>query len=105
MNCYGSKITNLIINSTIYISGRIHESIASQYFDVSTISLAYSPKIKYFYNSIDSINYIDIYNDKLNLGIVEKRLHDNSNFINIDQKYNEAKLTYDYLEAILKLGK
>ncbi|MFP7171617.1 polysaccharide pyruvyl transferase family protein [Terribacillus halophilus] len=57
-----SNISALIKNCTFHFSGRLHGSVASELMSIPTLSLSYSPKVTYFYNSINSKNFIDVYN-------------------------------------------
>jgi polysaccharide pyruvyl transferase WcaK-like protein len=64
-------MTEIIKNADIYISGRLHGSVAGEFFGVNTISLSYSNKINYFYDSIQFPYFIDLRNDNITLENVE----------------------------------
>ena len=53
-------ITELIAGASFYISGRLHSSMVAEIMGVPTFTLSYSPKIKYFYESIQKNNYVDV---------------------------------------------
>ncbi|MCM3225237.1 polysaccharide pyruvyl transferase family protein [Terribacillus saccharophilus] len=73
-----NKQTNLILNSSYHISGRLHGSIASEFFNVPTVGLAYSPKMIYFYNSINSKKFLDIKHDEINYKNLVSKLKEDS---------------------------
>ena len=53
-------ITKLISGASFFISGRLHSSMVAEIMGVPTFTLSYSPKIKYFYESIQKNNYVDV---------------------------------------------
>lgn len=65
------EMTEIIRDSSIYISGRLHGSVASEFFGIPTISLSYSNKINYFYESINFPYYIDLRKEDILLDKVE----------------------------------
>jgi polysaccharide pyruvyl transferase WcaK-like protein len=100
------NITNLIYSSKFHISGRLHGSIASEILTIPTLSMAYSPKMVYFYESINSTNYIDVYNDSINsqdiieMGISMKKQY---RVLDFNSKYNNSMLNFKYLDELIAL--
>ena len=87
-----SNINSLIKNSAFHISGRLHGSIASEFFGVPTLSLSYSPKINYFYKSLESDCFYDIFStapieDKL----IDRILNNNEKYDFSDKIKNSQK--------------
>ena len=97
-----SNITDLIVNSYIHFSGRLHGSLVSEYYGINTITLSYSPKIQYFYESINSKRYLDIYKNKINIESVDKILQKAPEKINRIEKFNESRLNFNFLESFFK---
>lgn len=95
------NLTKLIINSYLHFSGRLHGSIVSEFFKVPTITLSYSPKLNYFYESINSNGFIDIYNEKINFERVKEIIQNSQNNSAFEQKVEEAKLNFVYLDNYL----
>lgn len=96
------NITSLIYNSSFHLSGRLHGSIASEVLNVPTLSLAYSPKIIYFYESINSKNYIDIYEDNMNIMNSIIDLKDiKTRQLDFQEKYKDSLLNLEYLNDFI----
>jgi len=97
------NITALINSAGFHFSGRLHGSVASEILNTPTLSLSYSPKMQYFYESINSTNYIDIYKEKIDfsniLSIIKN--HNGSNDLDIADKVNDAKKNFNYLSGFL----
>ncbi len=80
------NITNVIFNAKFHFSGRLHGCIASEYFNTPTYGILYSLKMKYFYQSISSNDYFDIYKEKINYEkvkaiIIDKKCFSKSKFL------------------------
>lgn len=96
------NVTKLIHNSSFHFSGRLHGSIASEILKVPTLTLSYSPKIQYFYESIQSKNYFDIYNEKVESKEIARILTDNDNTIpNFKDKVSQSLMNFKYLDQFL----
>lgn len=92
------NITSLIDKAGFHFSGRLHGSVASEILGTPTLSLSYSPKIEYFYESINSNNFINIYNDTMNYEKINKIILDNKiACIDIEEKVSLAKKNFKYL--------
>ncbi|MGI8351372.1 polysaccharide pyruvyl transferase family protein [Niallia circulans] len=105
-----NNITALIKNCAFHFSGRLHGSVASELMNIPTISLSYSPKMAYFYESINSINYFDVYDETFNLIQLNKLIDKNKNNEEnkshkmgevFNQKFQEATLNLNYLDEYL----
>ncbi|WP_368490079.1 polysaccharide pyruvyl transferase family protein [Clostridium sp. BJN0013] len=94
------NITNLICNAKFHFSGRLHGCIASEYFNVPTYGMSYSPKMRYFYESISSNDYFDIYEEKVNYKKIKA-------IINSKKRYSKSRLliksteNFDFLSKLL----
>lgn len=97
------NITNLIANSSFHFSGRLHGSVASEYFNIPTLSLSYSPKMMYFYKSINKNNVIDIFKEELTFEKIKEVLSTKEPN-NFDKKINDAKLNLIFLKNYLEKG-
>ncbi|WP_430494468.1 polysaccharide pyruvyl transferase family protein [Rossellomorea marisflavi] len=94
-------MTEIIRDSSIYISGRLHGSVASEYFLNKTITLSYSNKINFFYEQINH-SFIDLLKENINFDkvdrILEEKRIENIEFSNNKADVNETVL----LDYILK---
>lgn len=93
------NITDLIKQSTFHISGRLHGSIASEVLGVKTMSLSYSPKIEYFYQSIKKNNYINIYEEKINYLII-RDIIENSLKVSFATQVKSSQLNFKFLNKL-----
>ncbi|WP_445491760.1 polysaccharide pyruvyl transferase family protein [Niallia sp. 03133] len=97
------NITNIIYNAQFHFSGRLHGSIASEFFKVPTLSLSYSPKIDYFYKSINSDKYYDIYsNNPIKDSLIEDIFKESSLNYHFEKKVENSMENFHYLREYLK---
>jgi len=95
------EMTGLIKNSSIYISGRLHGSVASEFFDISTLTLSYSNKIEFFYSSINK-HFIDLNKEGIDHKKVYQILENNKKAKGFKHSENNAyqniELIYNYIK-------
>lgn len=97
-------VTNVIQNASLHISGRLHGSIASEFYNTPTITLAYSKKIQYFYQSIGSNKYIDIYNE--NVSDAFKKLFNsikNKQLLDLSANLTRSQLNFKLMDQYFKI--
>lgn len=99
------EMTGIIKNSGIYISGRLHGSVASEFFNIPTISLSYSNKINYFYESINFPYFIDLRKEDILLEkvemIIRKRNEKGHSTIKneaVDKAYSNINQLFEFLK-------
>ncbi|MFB2349223.1 polysaccharide pyruvyl transferase family protein [Priestia megaterium] len=97
------NITKLIYNASFHVSGRLHGSIASEFFHIPTLTLSYSPKIDYFYQSINSNKYHNIYDDmdirdQLINDIIQKK----GNKVDFKGKISDASKNFEYMNGYIQ---
>ncbi|WP_312098328.1 polysaccharide pyruvyl transferase family protein [Niallia sp.] len=96
------NINKLIFNSKFHLSGRLHGSIASEIFGVPTLTLSYSPKIDYFYESIKSDGFINIHDLNIQPSNFERIINSrDSKFINMNDKYQDSILNFKYMDEFI----
>ncbi|WP_162990158.1 polysaccharide pyruvyl transferase family protein [Mesobacillus foraminis] len=98
------NITKVISEASFHFSGRLHGSVASEYYKIPTLSLSYSPKIEYFYKSINRNNFVDIFKEEITFDLIDKITMDNQT-IDFKEKVKSAHLNFDYLDNYLNKGK
>jgi polysaccharide pyruvyl transferase WcaK-like protein len=98
------NITLLIKNASFHFSGRLHGSVASEFYGTPTLSLSYSPKMDYFYDSINADNYINVYKDKVHRSLIEKVMNnkDEMKVKDIEEKYQDAELNLKHLDDFVR---
>ncbi|MGG3571821.1 polysaccharide pyruvyl transferase family protein [Bacillus gobiensis] len=93
-------MTKLIKHATIHYSGRLHGSVASEYFGINTVAMCYSPKMEYFYQSIKADNYINITEEGVTPDALMKKVGRNS--ISFDEKIASSYNNITYFDNFLK---
>jgi polysaccharide pyruvyl transferase WcaK-like protein len=100
LNISVDNITNLICNAKFHFSGRLHGCVASEYFNIPTYGISYSPKMRYFYESISSNDYIDIYKEKIDYEKV-KAIINNKKHYSKSKFVLKANENFDLLNKLL----
>ncbi|MBT2724010.1 polysaccharide pyruvyl transferase family protein [Bacillus sp. ISL-46] len=95
------NISKLITEAYFHFSGRLHGSIASEIFGTPTYSLSYSPKMEYFYESINSKNFMNIYEQEIDSEIINKVIINNNINLDLNKKVTDAYLNFKYLFEFL----
>jgi polysaccharide pyruvyl transferase WcaK-like protein len=94
------NVTNLICNAKFHFSGRLHGCIASEFFNTPTYGLSYSLKMKYFYQSISSNDYFDIYKEKIDYEKI-KNIVDNKKCVSKSKFVSGANKNLHLLRELL----
>lgn len=94
------NITDLIFNAKFHFSGRLHGCVASEYFNIPTLGISYSPKMKYFYQSISSNDYFDIYKEKIDYEKI-KTIINNKKHYSKSNLVLKANKNFDLLSKLL----
>ncbi|KLV25961.1 hypothetical protein ABW02_12770 [Niallia circulans] len=93
--------SRLILEANIHISGRLHGSVASEFFKTPTISLSYSPKMNYFYESIKTNNYLDIYTTNFEEDELFNNILNNKKSVDFSSIVKKSEENFRYIENFL----